>query len=238
MHSLKDKVILITGAGSGVGYALAKLCARKGMRLAICNRDIDRIENVRDELIKLGAPAVYACAFPLQEDVAIAQFVKDVVAELGDIDILVNNAGLNSSRESVESISLSAWDEMMNVNVRAPLVLLQQVVPRMKERWSGHIVNVLSTVCLYASENIGAYTASKHAMRGLSSVLRKELRPFNITVTDILPGGIDTNFRPKSRPEYMSAESVAEAIIHVLTAPRNTCYHEVVMRPPIETNMP
>jgi NADP-dependent 3-hydroxy acid dehydrogenase YdfG len=106
----------------------------------------------------------------------------------------------------------------------------------MKEKGGGHIVNILSTVCHFSVENMGVYTAAKKGLQGLTDVFRKEARPFNIRVTSIYPGGVDTEFRKVPRHDYMKPESVAEAVYSCLTFPEDLVVHHMTFRPMVETN--
>ncbi len=236
MNSLQGKVVLITGATSGVGRALALACAGEGANLILCGRDFERLLSVMDEAKRCGAGELYGEAFSVREAEAIRDFVQTAESALGPVDILVNNAGLNSGRGVTEEIDMESWCEMMEVNALAPILFAAQVLPAMKERGAGRIVNILSSVCLYASAGLGAYTASKSACKGWTDVLRRECQPFGIQVTGVFIGGVNTAFRPQPRPEYMSAQSVAGAILCLLKTPDDACAHELVMRPGCETN--
>ena len=238
MNLLSGKTVLIKGATSGIGRALALACAREGASLALCGRDEKRMVELISCLKECRMGEIYAETFSVRETEAIREFVTNAEETLGAVDILVNCAGLNSARGAVAELKLEDWAEMMDVNALAPLVFVQSVLPEMKKRQSGIIVNILSTVCLFSSEGIASYTASKSACKAMTDVLRKEVRPEGIKVLGVYPGGVNTAFRPQEKPEYMSPESVASCILSMLTAPEDVALHELVLRPMVESNMP
>lgn len=238
MKKLQGKTVLITGATSGVGRALAVQCAGEGASLVLCGRDDQRMLELVSSLKGSPVGEIFAETFSVRETEAINNFVFNAEEALGQIDILVNCAGLNSARGTVADVKVEDWTEMMEVNALAPLLFSQAVLPKMKERKSGMIVNVISTVCLYSSEGLVSYTASKAAAKAMTDILRKEVRSEGIKVMGIYPGGVNTAFRPQERPEYMSAESVASAILSMMTAPEDVAVHELVLRPMVESNIP
>jgi NAD(P)-dependent dehydrogenase (short-subunit alcohol dehydrogenase family) len=113
---------------------------------------------------------------------------------------------------------------------------MREAFPDMRAAGGGRIVNILSTVCHFDNETMGAYTAAKKGLQGLTDVFRKEARPHNVHVISIYPGGTDTAFRPAPRPDYMRPESVAEAVVAALRLPDDCCVHHLTFRPPVETN--
>lgn len=163
-------------------------------------------------------------------------FVADTESQLGPIDILINCAGANTSRAAVAELGTADLDWMMTVNFRAAFLFMREVFRQMEPRGKGHVVNVVSTVALFGNPGLGGYTASKWALEGLTKVFRKEAKAVGIKVTSVHPGGTDTDFRSADRPEYMSPESVAQAIVSVLTLPEDAVVHELVLRPAVEDN--
>jgi len=236
MTSLSSKTVILTGATRGIGRATALRLAREKVRLAICGRDPDALSRVAAEAGVLSGEPVYSRSFDLSSEEAIIDFYASARGKLGPPDILVNNAGCNSRKAPVWEVSTDEFDRMIAVNLRAPFILTREVLRDMIGRKSGHIVNILSTVCHHASETMGVYTAVKQALDGLTGVLLKEVRPLGIRVSAIYPGGTDTSFRPKSRPDYMRPESVAEAVCAVLTMPEDLIVHGLTFRPMVETN--
>jgi NAD(P)-dependent dehydrogenase (short-subunit alcohol dehydrogenase family) len=236
VNSLTDQVVLITGASSGIGRCLALQLAAQGARLALCGRSEEKLHRVVSELESASRPPALARAFCVSSEEAILQFVADTQVQLGPIDILINCAGANTSRAAVAELETADLDWMMTVNFRAAFIFLREALCQMQPRGKGHIVNIVSTVALFGNPGLGGYTASKWALEGLTKVFRKEAKASGIKVTSVHPGGTDTDFRPTGRPDYMSPESVAQAIVSILTLPDDAVVHDLVLRPPVEDN--
>ncbi|PWJ36164.1 SDR family NAD(P)-dependent oxidoreductase [Sediminitomix flava] len=236
MNSIENKRILLTGATSGIGRSLAKQLLEKGAKLAICGRSSEKMESLLQE-VEAYSSQVYSETFSVTDEDANLQFIEAADNFLGGIDILINCAGLNSARGTLNEIKTEELDFMMSVNFRAPFIFMKEVFNRMQSKEiKGTIVNILSTVCLFSNENIGAYTASKVALDGLTKVFRKEARRKGVNVLSVYPGGVDTAFRTADRPDYMSADSVAQAIITTFQYPKDVMPHELVLRPEVEEN--
>ncbi|MBN1441840.1 MAG: SDR family oxidoreductase, partial [Planctomycetes bacterium] len=154
----------------------------------------------------------------------------------GAVDILINNAGYNERKAPLTEVTTEEFDAVLAVNLRAPFLLMREAGRDMKERGGGRIVNVLSTVCHFANESMGVYTAAKSGLKALTEVFRKEVRPFGVRVSSVYPGGTDTSFRAGARPDYLRPESVAEAIFALLTLPEDLVVHDLTFRPMVETN--
>jgi NAD(P)-dependent dehydrogenase (short-subunit alcohol dehydrogenase family) len=234
--TLRGKTILLTGATRGIGRATALRLAREGARLALSGRDGEALEAVARETRALSGEDVFFHAADLSHDEGPVALYARTREALGPPDVLVNNAGYNSRKAPLWEVGAEEFDAMIAVNLRAPFLLVREALLDMVERKSGHIVNVLSTVCHYANETMGAYTAAKRGLDGLTAVLLKEARPHGIRVTALYPGGTDTDFRPKRRPDYMKPESVAEAIYAVLALPADLVVHGFTFRPMVESN--
>jgi NAD(P)-dependent dehydrogenase (short-subunit alcohol dehydrogenase family) len=236
MSYLKGKTVYLTGASKGIGRAMAIRLAIDGAVLAICGRDRKALDDVESEILKQGAPRPFIGTFDLREEKEILHFYRGAREQLGAPDMLINNAGYNFRKVPLWEVGTEDFDNMLSVNLRAPFIIMREAFPDMKKKGSGHIVNILSTVCLFDNENMSVYTAAKKGFEGLTNVFRKEARPFNIRVTSIYPGGVDTGFRAKPRHDYMNPASVAEAIAGVLNAPEDVVVHHFTFRPMVETN--
>jgi NAD(P)-dependent dehydrogenase (short-subunit alcohol dehydrogenase family) len=251
MNSLREKVVLVTGASRGIGRAIALRLAREKARLAICARDAAALAQVAREAAALSGEEVLSRAFDLAggraagdkaavheatAEEAIADFCASVRSKMGTPDILINNAGFNPRKAPVWELTLDELESLIAVNLKAPFLFIRQVLPDMIQRKSGHIVNILSTVCHFSNEGMGAYTAAKKGIEGLAGVLLKEARPHGIRVSAVYPGGTNTTFRAKERPDYSSPESVAEAVHAVLALPEDLVVHGITFRPMVETN--
>lgn len=236
MDSIQGKAVLLTGASRGIGRALALRLAREKAILAICGRDGAALEAVAAEAGALSGAPVLHRGFDLRDDAALAAFYREARGRFGAPHVLISNAGVNPRKAPVWETAVEEFDAAVAVNARAPFVLLREALPDMIARRGGHVVLVLSSACLFANENLGAYTAAKACLKGLADVLRKEARPHGVRVTAVYPGGVDTTFRPARRPDYTSPDSVAEAIVGALTLPPDLVVHDLTFRPMVETN--
>ncbi|MBN1417553.1 MAG: SDR family oxidoreductase [Planctomycetes bacterium] len=236
MEDLRGKTIYLTGASRGIGRAIALRLAPGGVRLALCGRDQRALDAVAAEIERLGSPPPFLRRFDLADEAAALGFYRDAKAALGPPDILINNAGYNARKAPIAEVTGEEFDAMIAVNLKAPFLLCREAVRDMTARGSGHIVNILSTVCLFSNETMGAYTAVKKGLEGLTGVLLKEARPRGVRVSAVYPGGTDTAFRANPRPDYMKPESVADAVHAVLTLPEDLVVHGIVFRPMVETN--
>ncbi|GGA88113.1 hypothetical protein GCM10011369_32780 [Neiella marina] len=223
--------ILLTGASSGIGRALAVALDAAGHQLSLCGRNPEKLQQTLDQLAHPERHLVRA--FCLSDFDAIAEFASSA-QERGAVDVLINCAGLNHARGAGHELPKQELDWMLTINCHAPIAMMRAVVPDMLARASGMIVNVLSTVCLFANPNLAGYTASKAALDAYCKVMRKELQPQGVQMLSVYPGGVDTDFRSQQRPEYLSPAQVAEAIVPHLSTKAHV--HELVLRPQCESN--
>jgi NAD(P)-dependent dehydrogenase (short-subunit alcohol dehydrogenase family) len=235
MGTLKDKVTIITGATKGIGRAIALRIAQDGAKLAVCGRNREDMEVLAKLILQQGAPEPHIGLFDISDEEALVGFYSSSRKHFGPPDILINNAGYNSRKAHVWEVGTDEFDTMMSVNLRAPYILMRECFRDMQER-GGHVVNILSTVCHSSNETMGVYTAAKQGLQALTDIYRKEVRPYNIRVTSIYPGGTDTPFRKADRPDYLRPESVAEAVYATLTLPEDLVVHHFTFRPMVETN--
>jgi NAD(P)-dependent dehydrogenase (short-subunit alcohol dehydrogenase family) len=224
------RTALVTGASRGIGRCIVLEMVRRNIRVFASGRDEKQLASLARE------SGCAQGAFDLSRPEAVLELYRQAQEHFGEApDILVNNAGFNQKSPLVLA-SLEAFDAQYAVNLRAPFLLCREAGRDMGSRGSGHIVNVLSTCALFANENMGIYTAMKGALRDLTKVLTKELRPAGVKVTAVYPGGVDTAFRATARPEYLRPESVGRLIVDVLFAPEDAVIHDLVIRPMVETN--
>lgn len=203
---LRGAVVLVTGSSRGLGLQLAREFAAHGARIAITGRDHLTLERALDDLERSGAEVV-AIPADLTEPDEIRSLVQRVQSVLGPIDVLVNNAG-RIEVGPLESMTADDHEADLDVHYRAPLRLLDEVLPGMKARGRGHIVNIASIGGRIAVPHMLPYTATKHALVGLSRGLRVELARYGITVTTVIPGLVNTGspvnalFKGNHRQEY------------------------------------
>lgn len=237
MSSIFSLPLVVTGASSGIGRAVALKLAREGAPLALAGFTAAKLEAVVAE-IRAVAPAarLFSRAFDIRDEAATGAFIRDAAAALGAPGALVHCAGGNPARGRVAEVPAAVWDEQFALNCRATASVVRACWPHWLSRGGGRCVVVVSSTALFSSEGNGPYAVSKAAQKSLCDALRKEGRGAGIAVCAVYPGGVDTSFRPQARPEYMRAESVAEAIVAALRLPADAMMHEMVLRPPCETN--
>ncbi len=233
---LSGQVALVTGAGSGLGAATARVFAEHGARV-VCG-DIDE-KVLREVTEEIGGRAIY---LDVSDPASIEESVGNVFNNEGRIDLLVNNAGVDFIRSATE-LTLEEWDRVQHVNLRAPWLLSKAVFPHMVERGSGQIVNVSSTASKKGWENAAAYAASKHGVMGLTQVLHAEGRKHGVRAMAVVAGGMRTNFfrtldPPPDPATLQPPENVANTILFMVCQPPETVIHEVIVTPITETSYP
>jgi len=192
MKDFKNKVVVITGAGSGIGRATALAFAREGAKLHLTDINTERIEAVGREILALGAE-VKTYVIDSSDRAAMEKFAIDVYAASGRVDILHNNAGMGVAAP-FESIPLDLWEKIINVNLWGYIYGIHYFLPRMiAQGGGGHIVNTASAAGLTAAPLLGAYNTTKFALVGLSETMNMELPKYGIYTSAICPGIINTN---------------------------------------------
>lgn len=189
MGKLTGKVAIVTGSTSGMGRDTAYVLAGEGAKVVVVGRREDRAKEVVEKIKDDGGEAIYVVA-DMTNDEDVANIVDKTVEEFGTVDILFNNAGVITFKDT-QAIDKEEWNRVFQVNVYAPLLLAQKVAPIMKEKGEGYIINTSSVAGTAARWGVSAYTASKHAMNGLTKALARDLGP-EIRVNAILPGAIQT----------------------------------------------
>ncbi|MGG6295358.1 SDR family NAD(P)-dependent oxidoreductase [Leptolyngbya sp. AN02str] len=193
-HSLAQQVVLITGASAGIGAALARLLAQqyKGIRLVLAARRADTLEALAKECRTLGAEVLVVPTDMAQTD-QVVTLATQAIAQFGRVDTLVNNAGYGQMGP-IELVPQEAIEQQFAVNVLGAIALIRALIPNMRDQGGGLIINVSSLAGRMAFPLVGTYSASKFALEGVSDALRRELEPFNIRVSVIEPGPVQTEF--------------------------------------------
>lgn len=228
MNNPRFKHALITGATSGIGRAITIALCQQGYSVFATGRDAKRLAQLREQTGCLGE------SYDLSQADEVLALYCQAEATLGQVDLLINNAGFNSRKAPITETSLEELEQQYAVNLRAPYLLCREAAKSMIAHGQGYIINVISTVAKRVNPTMGIYTATKQGFAGLSDVLMKEVQPHGIKVTALYPGGVDTAFRSEARPNYMSAQSVAQTITGLLTLPDDVVMHEMTFRPPVE----
>jgi 3-oxoacyl-[acyl-carrier protein] reductase len=230
---IAGKVALVTGAGRGIGRAVALLLAQSGCRVILASRTVAELETVEKEIRRNGGNATIVSA-DLTDDDSIENLVRESRRALGTVDILINNAGWGR-RAPIIKAKIDDWDQTIRLNLRAPMILAQKVLPAMIEKGEGAVINIGSVSGKSGEANGAAYSASKFGLIGFTQSLYEEVREQGIKVAVILPGFVDTPMIPPvkhlDRSKMIQAEDVAATVQFVLAASDTCCPVEITVRP-------
>lgn len=220
MESLKGKKALITGAGKGIGKALALALAQEGVSVALLARTTTDLEKVAEEVAAFGVEA-----FVVQADVASLSSVNSaaekVLSSFGTIDILINNAGIGRFGNFMD-LEVASWEEVIQVNLMGAYYITRAFLPQMIERKTGDIINISSTAGLNGNAMTSAYSASKFGLIGMTDSLMKEVRKHNIRVNCLTPStvatdmALDLNLTDGNPEKVMQPEDIAELLVSQL----------------------
>lgn len=242
-ESLNDRVVIITGAGSGIGRACAGVLAQQGARLALVDLHGDGLSAVSDELGAAGvdvADRVLTMTASIRDEADMARMAQQTVERFGRIDALVACAGLLRVGEKLSTVadtSLEAWNAIVETNLTGTFLSNRAVLPAMMEQREGDIVNISSTSGLKGRPFDGAYCASKFGIIGLSESLSEELGRFGIRVQTVLPDAVATPLWDQNGPaalkpaQTMPPERIAELVAYLLGLPRDTYLMNPVIAP-------
>lgn len=231
----KQSAVLITGATQGIGRATAVAFGRAGYRVGVVARTAPKIDALVAELRAEGIEAAGAAA-DVADPEAVRSAVALVVDQLGEIGVLVNNAGVLIAR-AFEELTLDDWDTTMATNLRSLYLVTREVLPGMRQRRDGTIVNVASLAGRNGFAGGTAYTASKHAVLGFARSLMLEVRKEGVRVVTVCPGSVDTGMlqdQPMlstNRERILRPEDVADAILHAVQLPGRAMVSELDIRP-------
>lgn len=238
MESIKDKVIVITGASSGIGASAARKLAQLDAKVVLAARREDQLKNLAQEI---GENAIYVVT-----DVArrtdLDNLILQTIAKFGRVDVMWNNAGIMPI-SFFEEGHVDEWDKMIDINIKGVLYGINAVLPHMLERGQGHILSTSSVGGLKTSPGIGVYSGTKFAVKAIMETLREEVAQ-NIKVTTIYPGATKSELghditSPKIKGLYgnlanmpkLDEEAIANAVIYAISQPDNISVNEVVVRP-------
>ncbi len=244
MTSLRDKIVFVTGASSGIGRSAAKAFAREGARLLLCARRGDALRDLAGELARDHGVPVRAFPLDVRDQPAGAAAVAGLPAEWAAIDVLVNNAGLSRGLDKLHEGLLSDWEEMIDTNVKGLLYVSRAVLPGMVARGCGHVINIGSIAGheVYPGGNV--YCATKFAVNALSRGLRMDLAATPVRVSTVDPGMVETEFslvrfhgdQARAGSVYkgiqpLTPDDVAEAVIFCATRPPHVSIAEMIVMP-------
>jgi NAD(P)-dependent dehydrogenase (short-subunit alcohol dehydrogenase family) len=233
LRSLAGQVAVITGAGRGIGAAIASQLSSLGAATVLCGRTRAALESTAGLITQSGGKAeALACDVTSLQSVEAA--AKHVEASLGRVDIVVNNAGVGGFGGPLHQLSPDNWEQILNTNLRGVYYMTRAFAPLMIRARSGHIINISSLAGKNALPNGAAYAASKWGLNGLSYSLAEELRTHNIRVAVICPGSTNTDLSPhagKDPAKMLQPEDVAHAVAMLVTQSPQSFASEILLRP-------
>jgi NADP-dependent 3-hydroxy acid dehydrogenase YdfG len=240
-NNIEGKVVVITGASSGLGEATARLLSAQGASVVLGARRVDRLRSLADGLTGSGGKAL-AVTTDVTDCDQVKRLVDSAVQAYGRIDVMIDNAGL-MPQAPLERLKIDEWNRMINVNIKGVLYGIAAALPYMTQQQAGHIINVSSVAGHKVGPGFAVYAATKHAVRALSEGLRQEVKPYNIRTTVISPGAVDTelpnsvtepDIAEKVRKAYeiaIPAESFARAVAFAMSQPEEVDVNEILFRP-------
>jgi NADP-dependent 3-hydroxy acid dehydrogenase YdfG len=240
--NIAGKVVVITGASSGLGEATARHLSAQGATVVLGARRVERLHALAGELTARGGKALAAATDVTRVD-QVKALVDSAVQAYGRIDVMINNAGL-MPQSMLEGLKIDEWDRMIDVNIKGVLYGIAAALPYMKQQKSGHFMNVSSVAGHKVRPGGTVYSATKHAVRVLSEGLRQEVKPYNIRTTVISPGAVDTelpntitdpvvaaNIRTFYDEVAISSDSFARAVAYAMSQPDDVDINEILYRP-------
>ena len=241
-NNIEGKVVVITGASSGLGEATARLLSAEGASVVLGARRADRIQALANQLTAAGAKAIAVTTDVTHRD-QVKRLVDTAVQACGRIDVMINNAGL-MPQSPLERLMIDEWDRMIDVNIKGVLYGIAAALPYMREQKAGHIINVSSVAGHKVRAGGAVYAATKRAVLALSEGLRQEVKPYNIRTTVISPGAVATEL-PESVTDpdtaasihkfyadvAIPADSFARAVVFAMSQPEEVDINEILFRP-------
>lgn len=238
---LTDQVVLVTGAGSGMGRSIVIALVAAGARVALVGRRIAALEETA-ALVPTGAERCSLHSLDVSDEEAVARTVDEVVTTCGRLDILINNAGINVPVRSVADTAIADWKYVVDVNLNGTYYFVKAALPTMRKQGSGNIINVASMAAKNASVLSGAsYSASKHGVLALTHLINIEEWAHGVRSTCVMPGEVNTPIldrRPvpvaaADREKMLQADDIGDLIIYLATLPDRVLIEEVTIRPRI-----
>jgi serine 3-dehydrogenase len=244
MLSLKDKIVFVTGASSGIGEATARAFAGLGARLLLCARRHERIEKLARTLTNEYKAPVLTFRLDVRDQTAVDGAVAGLPAEWRAVEVLVNNAGLSRGLDKLPGGLLSDWEEMIDTNVKGLLYVTRAVLPGMLERGRGHVINIGSVAGLEVYPAGNVYCATKFAVRALTKGLRLDLNATPIRISEVAPGMVETEFSlvrfhgdsERAAKVYqgltpLGPADIADAVVWCATRPLHVNVSDIVIWP-------
>ncbi|HHO5966246.1 TPA: SDR family oxidoreductase [Staphylococcus aureus] len=230
MTVLTDKIAVVTGAGSGIGEAIATLLHEEGAKVVLAGRNKDKLQNVANQLARDSVKVVPTDVTNKEE---VDELMKIAQQTFGGLDIVINSAGQMLSSK-ITDYQVDEWDSMIDVNIKGTLYTAQAALPTMLEQSSGHLINIASISGFEVTKSSTIYSATKAAVHTITQGLEKELAKTGVKVTSISPGMVDTAitaaYNPSDRKK-LDPQDIAEAVLYALTQPKHVNVNEITVRP-------
>ncbi|MCK6542301.1 SDR family oxidoreductase [bacterium] len=243
-YSVKDRIILITGASAGIGEATARTFAEAGGKLILTARRKEKLEKLANELKEQFGTPSYTASLDVRDNAAVENFVRTLPDAWSAIDILVNNAGLGRGLDKLHEGKIADWEEMIDTNVKGLLYVSRAVIPGMVARGRGHIFNLGSIAGHETYPGGNVYCATKHAARAINNGMRIDLVDTPVRVTTIDPGLVETEFsvvrfrgdaqrakKPYEGIAPLRGEDIADLILFAATRPTHVNINEMIVMP-------
>lgn len=240
--NIKGKVVVITGASSGMGEAAAKHLSALGATVVLGARRADRIEKLAKDIHDNGGQAL-AIAIDVTQRDQVKKLVDSAVQQFGRVDVILNNAGV-MPLSPMDRLNVNEWDKMIDVNIKGVLNGIAAVLPYMKEQKSGQIINTSSVAGHKIFSGSAVYSATKYAVRALTEGLRMEVKPYNIRTTIVCPGAVKTELLEhiteadiqQANKDYVgavgiSADTFAHVVAFAISQPEDVDINEIIFRP-------
>ncbi|AOH57476.1 SDR family oxidoreductase [Staphylococcus aureus] len=230
MTVLTDKIAVVTGAGSGIGEAIATLLHEEGVKVILAGRNKDKLQNVANQLAQDSVKVVPTDVTKKEE---VDELIKIAQQTFGGLDIVINSAGQMLSSK-ITDYQVDEWDSMIDVNIKGTLYTAQAALPTMLEQSSGHLINIASIFGFEVTKSSTIYSATKAAVHTITQGLEKELAKTGVKVTSISPGMVDTAITAAYNPtdrKKLEPQDIAEAVLYALTQPKHVNVNEITVRP-------
>ncbi|MUG36504.1 SDR family oxidoreductase [Staphylococcus aureus] len=230
MTVLIDKVAVVTGAGSGIGEAIATLLHEEGAKVILAGRNKDKLQNVANQLAQDSVKVVPTDVTKKEE---VDELIKIAQQTFGGLDIVINSAGQMLSSK-ITDYQVDEWDSMIDANIKGTLYTAQAALPTMLEQSSGHLINIASISGFEVTKSSTIYSATKAAVHTITQGLEKELAKTGVKVTSISPGMVDTAITAAYNPtdrKKLEPQDIAEAVLYALTQPKHVNVNEITVRP-------
>ncbi len=247
MNNLKGKTALVTGATSGIGEAVAKMLAQMGVHVILHGRDEEKLKSLQNKLQR-DYNTIDTISFDVKDRKAVTSKIENLLKDT-KIDILINSAGLAVGLDRFDEADIDDWEEMIDANIKGLLYVTRLIVPQMRKRDKGHIVNLGSIAGISAYPKGNVYCATKAAVGMITDTLNADLSDTNIRVSCVEPGAVETNFSnvrfkgdtKKAKKVYegykpLSAEDIAYLIIYILNVPEHVNIQHALIMPTAQRN--